>query len=70
MIAVLFRLARAIHQKALDQDNQLAAVHGPLPGFGEREGHMVISAAFATTDTGKMGTHEWIDRKTRAGTVT
>ncbi|MEF9671615.1 hypothetical protein QNM99_00250 [Pseudomonas sp. PCH446] len=58
MIALLLRLARTIGDEGLDQDDHLAAVSGPLPGFDQCQGHMVIGAAFAATDTGKMGTHE------------
>jgi hypothetical protein len=53
MLALARRQARAIGEHRLQQDDQRAAVTGPVAGLGEGQGHMVVMAAFAATIAGK-----------------
>ena len=44
-------------QETLHQHDDIAAVSRPTAGFFEGQGHMVVSAAFAATNAGKVGIH-------------
>jgi hypothetical protein len=49
--------AQAIAEKTLYQNDDITAVSRPLSGFFEGQGDMVVGAAFAATDAGKMSVH-------------
>ena len=44
-------------EKTLHQNDDITAVSRPLSGFFEGQGDMVVGAAFAATDAGKMSVH-------------
>ncbi|BCT35280.1 hypothetical protein PproGo58_47750 [Pseudomonas protegens] len=74
MLALLRRQPQAIAEESLHQDDHLTAVGGPGPGFGEGQGHMVIVAALAATNAGKLSIHGaskpfWVDRDSAINAV-
>ncbi len=70
MFALLRRYAGAIWQEGFHQHDDLAAVVGPLPGFGQGQRDMVIGAAFAAAYAGEMGVHGLTDNRAVTGVVT
>ncbi|GLH46630.1 hypothetical protein RS3R2_03100 [Pseudomonas lactis] len=57
MFPLLQGQAQAVAEKALDQNDDVTAVRRPAAGFFEGQGHVMVAAAFAATDAGKVCVH-------------
>ncbi|GED75292.1 hypothetical protein PFL02_21420 [Pseudomonas fluorescens] len=57
MLALLHRQPQAIAEEGFHQNDHLAAVGRPVAGFQQGQGHVVIVAAFAAADAGKLSVH-------------
>jgi hypothetical protein len=57
MSELLSRHTVSIRQKRLGEDDHRTAVSRPLRGFGQGERDVVVSAALAAADAGKLSVH-------------
>ncbi len=57
VLTLLRRQAQTIAEKGFDQHDHLTAIRRPHAGFGQRQRHMVVGAAFAAAYAGKRRIH-------------
>ena len=66
MLALQLRQAQAIAQETFYQNDDITAVRRPHTGLGEGQRHVMVGAAFAATNAGKMGIHGRICHQARS----